>query len=430
MKRNLQEEDNYKPNYNSLAYKDYRMFEAFSKISVYDDCESKILERFELMDQQYWKWRNENRLSAGQIHVENTVKKEELAVDEWKSLAFLGYSKYSINQKGHIKREGSEKFFDPVKSASVRPRTSMTNDSGEKKQEYASRLVLLAFRNYPNKDAAEEKHYTVRHLDDCLSNCNLSNLIWQPKNANRVVHPQVPIKIKSCLEMARLKNGLLRPVTWCIKLKEPIIIDKDNEVVDEWYPMFSFFSVKYLCDHFNVTDPGQIKYWETINQTTVDLDSDRFFNPCFAYINIHYRMFTLPETCNFYVFVNGLIYEDDIVKGGCIGSGHKDSVGRRIYTTKPDTRGGTKHILKVDELVWKIFRATEFIDGMSVSHADGNYLNNHSLNLVIMFDQDKNPIDRTPDGNIETSEIVHRLFNLMHEQDTMDLYKWKLVDYL
>ena len=106
-----------------------------------------------------------------QVIIPCDKQKDNVSNVEWKSLDFLGYSKYEVSNRGKVRNKKSKKEIKPTLRAGY-DRVGLTGDN--KKQSTQTVHVLQAKTFIPN----DEKKPTVDHIDRITSNNNLENLRW------------------------------------------------------------------------------------------------------------------------------------------------------------------------------------------------------------------------------------------------------------
>ncbi|MEG1636101.1 MAG: hypothetical protein RR324_01180 [Cellulosilyticaceae bacterium] len=99
-------------------------------------------------------------------------------MEEWRSLAFLGYDNYLVSDQGNVKGPNGLRKVSVGNDGYLRLKLSKDN---VQKDFLLHRLVALAF--IPNKNNLPE----VNHINAIRADCNKDNLEWVNSQTNKIL---------------------------------------------------------------------------------------------------------------------------------------------------------------------------------------------------------------------------------------------------
>jgi len=97
---------------------------------------------------------------------------------EWRNLAVLGFSKYSVSDEGVVRRDETGRTLTPVRTQRRILRVNLYHDlTGDPMTVLIGRVVCEMFSTYrPSPD-----FNTVIYLDGNRSNVRAANVMWRPR---------------------------------------------------------------------------------------------------------------------------------------------------------------------------------------------------------------------------------------------------------
>lgn len=389
------------------------------KYSAKFDCVSDLRKLFKF---------SQKLQTAEAINYEVYTKHRLENQEKWYYLNHVNCSSYIINSKGHVKNVQTDKFLKAstkVKTDKSERRVLLTDNQGKQVKLSLHLLVAKVFLE-PSNDPS---YTTVYQLDNDKSNCDVNNLYWGPLHGT-----------EDNLNLARLKglhyrknrgvrlnpkkyaeNGLLKPYTWGLEIKDSRKYDKARA---EWRPFYTAFDRDELIEDLRVRECSQVKIhpcWEEDlrDKKCFNFNSDIVYRykENFDFYTAQASWHCINRNPDLVISIYGVICDR---KTNTIGSGKRDitmSPYRMYWHEALEYDENTKsnktirfaipiHIFMMHS--WFGVNARDFFledfDDINkekkpvIYHADGNLLHNHLFNLFIgppvlnLFDESSLPI--------------------------------------